>query len=91
MGSATTISVGDGLVTISSAAVTINPTSDLLDSVQYTVTMANTVFKDGSNNAFAGLSGMGRVVGDGDGRVRVEKREESSHLPFAHQEYCCIF
>ena len=37
-GSATTIGVGDSEVTISNKEVTINPASDLSDSVQYTVT-----------------------------------------------------
>ena len=56
-GSATTIAIGDGQVTISTNTVTIDPSSNLLDSVQYTVTMAPGVLKDGSNNNFAGLKG----------------------------------
>ena len=56
-GYATTIASGDSQVTISSTTVTINPSADLLDSVQDTVTVASGVLKDGSNNNFAGLKG----------------------------------
>ena len=57
-GSAVTIDVTSGQVSISTTAVTINPTSALSTvGMQYTITMASGVIKDSANNAFAGLTG----------------------------------
>jgi hypothetical protein len=52
-----TIAVSSGAVTISGAAVTINPPSDLATGVQYYVEIANGAILDLTDDAFTGISG----------------------------------
>lgn len=58
MGSSNIISVSDSdVVTISGSNLTIDPKSDLFDSMQYALNIPSGVIVDGIGNPFAGLSG----------------------------------
>ena len=51
-----TIPVGDARVTVSNAAVTINPTTTLSLNTEYYVIIPATAFTDGAANSYAGLT-----------------------------------
>jgi serralysin len=51
-----TIAANSGLVSIANNVVTINPSSDLLASTSYYVTIDANAFTDTSSNAYAGIS-----------------------------------
>jgi hypothetical protein len=52
-----TIDVTSAAVTVSTNTVTINPTSDFLNSTGYYVEIPNTAFRDAANNFYAGITG----------------------------------
>jgi methionine-rich copper-binding protein CopC len=63
-GSAVTIAVTSGLVSVSGTTVTVDPSSDLEPGASgqgYTVTVSSGAFEDVSGNAAAGLSGSSYV------------------------------
>ena len=51
------IDINDSQITISGNTLTINPTTDLLEGVLYTITIGSTVIKNQANNYFTGISG----------------------------------
>jgi len=56
-GTALTVPIGDNQFSFNAAVLTLNPTNDILDSVQYTANVEATALSDGPDRAYAGISG----------------------------------
>lgn len=57
LGSSTTIPISDGQVTVSGNTLTLDSSSDLPDSITFTITISSGVVKDSSNNGVVGITG----------------------------------